>query len=86
MDCKSYLEYVNIKDSLLLFKCNNCNKNHKKLFKEDLSKRSERAYRFRDEVIGRFCLMLQKGIYPYDYSIVNLMKHYCWIRKVFTVS
>ena len=56
------------------------------MFKEDLSKRSERAYRFRDDVIGRFCLMLQKSIYPYDYSIVNLMKHYCWIRKKFTVS
>ena len=26
-DCKSCLEYVNVKDSLLIFDCLNCNKN-----------------------------------------------------------
>ena len=25
-DCKSYLEYMNVKDGLLLFNCSDCNK------------------------------------------------------------
>ena len=36
-DCECYLQYTNIKDDLLVYKCSCCNKNYQKKFDEDLS-------------------------------------------------
>ena len=38
-----------------------------KKFHEDLTKESENTCRFCDGHINEFCLMLQKGVYPYEY-------------------
>ena len=35
-DCKSSLEYINVKDSKVVFKCLNCNKNYNKDFNKEL--------------------------------------------------
>ena len=66
-DCKCCLEYISTEDELLIFKGLKCNKNHKKHFKKDLSKRFANTYEFCDGDINEFCLMLRKGVYPYEY-------------------
>ena len=38
-DCKSYSEYIKVKNKLLIFKCLKCTKIHKKYFNKDLVKR-----------------------------------------------
>ena len=35
-DCKSSIEYINAKDSKVVFKCLNCYKNYKKDFNKEL--------------------------------------------------
>ena len=55
------------KYGLLSFKCVDCNKTSEENFDEDLSKRFEKAFQFCDADINKFCLMLQKVAYPYEY-------------------
>ena len=66
-DCKSNLEYMTAKDGLLTFKYVDCNNFCKKKFDEDLSKRFKSTYQFCDGGINKFCLMLRKDVYPYEY-------------------
>ena len=44
-----------------------CSKNHKKHFNKDLIKRFANTYEFFDGDINKFCLMLKKSVYPYEY-------------------
>ena len=55
------------KDGLLTFKCVNRNKMYQKYFNENLSQRYENANQFCDGGINKFCLMLQEGVYSYEY-------------------
>ena len=52
---------------MFVFECLDCNKNYKRKFEEDLTKRLGRIYRFYGDDINNFCLMLQKGVFPYEY-------------------
>lgn len=45
----------------------NCNKNCEKEFDEDFARRFTSTYKFCDGDIRKFCLILQKGFYPYKY-------------------
>ena len=58
---------MSTEDEILILKCLNCNKNHKKHFNLDLIKISANKYEFCDGDINRFCLMLRKGVYSYEY-------------------
>ena len=62
--CKSYLEYVNVPDGLLLFNSLDCNKDYEIEFNKNLARKFENTYRFCDKEINKFCLMLRKGVYP----------------------
>ena len=66
-DCKSDVRYVAAKGSIVTFNCVNCNESYEKEFSEDLAKRFENTYKFCDEGINKFCLVLQKVVYPYQY-------------------
>ena len=66
-DCKSCLEYMSTEDKLLIFCCLKCNKNHKKPFNKCLIKRFANTYEFCGGDISKFCLMLRKAVYPYEY-------------------
>ena len=48
-------------------KCLKCNKNHKKHFNKYLIKKFANACEFCDGDINRFCLMLRKDVYSYEY-------------------
>ena len=60
------LEYTNIKDDLIEYKCLCCNKNYQKKKKnkigENLKKRSVNTYKFSNHDIIKFILLLRKGL------------------------
>ena len=55
------------KAGLLTFNCADCNKTYLKKFDENLSNRFENTYQFCDKEINKFCLILRKGVYPYEH-------------------
>ena len=59
---KKQNEYTNVKDYLILYKCLCCNK-----FDENLKKRFANTFKFCSHDISKFILLLQKGLYPYEY-------------------
>ena len=58
---------MSTEDEILILKCLNCNKNRKKHFNLDLIKIFANKYESCDGDINRFCLMLRKGVYSYEY-------------------
>ena len=65
--CKSCLKGISTDDELLIFNCLKCSRNHKKHFNEYLIKRFANTYEFCDGDINKFCLMLRKNVYLYEY-------------------
>ena len=50
-----------------MFNFPRCNKNHKKHFNKDLTERFANTLEFCEGDINKFCLMLRKSVYPYEY-------------------
>ena len=65
-DCKSDLEQMTANDGSLISKCVGCSKNYEKDFDKNLAKRFQNAYKMSDGNIKKFCLILRKGVYPYN--------------------
>ena len=84
IDCKSCLDYMTTKDEKIIFRCFSCKKNYKKDFNKELVKRFANTYRFCNKDLNKFILLLRKGVYPSEY--MDLMRHYCLIKKLFTVT
>ena len=63
IECKPYLYYLISKDDQLIFRCFECKKNYKKDFNKDLLK--DNTYKFCNEDINKFILLLRKGVYPH---------------------
>ena len=55
-DC--FLEYENVKDNLMKYKCLSCNKDY------SLKKRFKNTFKFSNNAINKFILLLSKGVYP----------------------
>ena len=66
-DCKSYLDYMIIKDSQLIFRCFECKKNYKKDFNNELIKRFPNVYEFCNKDTNKFILLSGKVVCPYEY-------------------
>ena len=64
-DCS--LDYIKVEGPQLIFKCLNCNKDYKKDFNKELINRLLSTYKFSNENINIFILLLRKGVYPYEY-------------------
>ena len=70
--CGSNLQYIAIRKSgRLVFECFNCKGRYSKIFCEKLEKKLtakfKNTYRFCNEEIDKFLLLLRKCIYPYEY-------------------
>ena len=81
-----YLQYTNIKDDSIQYKC--CNRNCQKKFDENLKERFANTYKFSNHHINKFSLLLRKSVYPYE-SIddwKNSIKHHYQRKKIFTVT
>ena len=85
-DCKSSLDYMAAKDGLLSFNYADCNKTYDKKFDEDISKRFENIHQFFDGDINKFCLILQKYVYPLWLAQKDSVKCHCPQRKNSTAT
>ena len=65
-DCKTYLDYMSIKDDHLIFRCFECKQNYMKDFNKDLIKIFGNIYEFCKGDINKFILLFRKIIYPYE--------------------
>ena len=62
-DC--FLEFENVKDNLIKYKCLSCKKDYSNKIDEELKKRFKNTFRFSNNAINKFILWLSKGVYPY---------------------
>ena len=62
-DC--FLEFENVKDKLIKYKCLSCKKDYSNKIDEELKKRFKNTFRFSNNAINKFILLLSKGVYPY---------------------
>ena len=65
--CKSNLCFVRVMNETLLFKCIDCNKEHEKELNNELIGRFANTYKFCDNDLDKFIMLLRKGVYPYEY-------------------
>ena len=62
-----FLEYESVKDNLIKCKCLSCNKNYLNRIDEELKKRFKKTFKFSNNDINKFILLLRKGVYPYEH-------------------
>ena len=65
-ECKCCLEYTNVKNILIEYKCLCCNKNYQKAFDENLKTRFANTYKFSNHDTSKLILLLQVGVYPHE--------------------
>ena len=61
------LVLISVKDDQLIFRCFECKRIIKKTSIKELIKRFANIYEFCNEDINKIILLLEKGVYPYEY-------------------
>ena len=54
-------------DEILIFRCFNFKKNYKKEINKELIERFASTYKFTNNNLNKFVMLLRKGVYPYEY-------------------
>ena len=67
VDCKSDLSYMKVRDEALIFRCFNCKKNYEKEISKELIERFASTYKFCNNDLNKFVMLLRKGVHPYEY-------------------
>ena len=67
VDCNSDLSYMKAMDETLIFRCFNYKKNYEKEIKKELIERFASTYKFCNNDLNKFVMLLRKGVYPYEY-------------------
>ena len=67
-DRKSSLDYIKTKNENLILECYNCKQRYRKKFNKELIKRLASTYKFCNNDLNKFVLLLRKGVYPYEYA------------------
>ena len=65
--CKSNLCYMKVLDKKLIFRSFDCKKNYRKEINKELIERFASTYKFCNNDINKFIMLLRKGVYPYEY-------------------
>ena len=67
-DCDCFLEYESVKNNLIKYKYLSCNKHYSNKIDEELKKkRFKNTFKFSNNDINKFILLLRKCFYPYEY-------------------
>ena len=87
-DCECCLEYTNIKDDLILYKCLCCYRNCQKVFYGNLRDLLIHTNVLTMTLIGLFCCCKKVFTYRDDTWMIgkNSMKHHYQRKKIFTVT
>ena len=82
------LKYTKAKADVIGYKCLCCNKVYQKKFDEKLMKRFANTYKFGNHDINKFVLLLQKGVYLYEYidDWVNFSETSLPEKKIFIAT
>ena len=67
VDCKSDLSYMKVIDEALIFRYFNYKKNYEKEINKELIERFASTYKFCNNDLNKFVMLLRKGVYPYEY-------------------
>ena len=59
-DCDCFLEYESFKGNLIKYKCLSCSKDYSKKLDEKLKKRFKNTFKFSNNDINKFILLLRK--------------------------
>ena len=65
--CDCFLEYESVKDNMIKYKCLSCNKDYSNKIDEELKKRFKNTFKFSNNDINKFILLLRVGVYPHEY-------------------
>ena len=65
-NCNCFLEYENVKSSLIEYNCPSCNKSFSVELVEELKKKFKNIFEFSKHDTNTFVLLFRKGIYPYE--------------------
>ena len=84
---KSECEFIELKNNRLNYKCKECNGTSNKSI-NDLIEKFPRMYKFCNNDLNKFAMLLRKGFYPYEYmdSWENLMKLHYQLKRIFIVN
>ena len=63
--CDYFLEYESVKDTSIKHECLFCNKDWSKKIDEELEKQFKNAFKFSNNDIDKYILLLRKCNYPY---------------------
>ena len=63
MKCKSNLCFVRAINEKLIFKCIDCEKEYEKEFNNELVERFANTYKFCDNDLDKFIMLLRNGVY-----------------------
>ena len=67
VDCKSDPTYMKVTGETLIFRCFNCKKNYEKEINKELIERFASTYKFCNNDLNKFVMLLRKSVYPYKY-------------------
>ena len=66
-DCDCFLKYEIDEDNLIKYKCLSWNKDNSNKLDEKLKKRFKNAFKFSNNDINKFIMLLRKAFYPHEY-------------------
>ena len=59
--------YESVKDNLIIYKCLSYNKDYLEKLEEKFKKWFKNIFKFSNNDINKFVLLLRKSVYPYEY-------------------
>ena len=62
-----FFEYESVKENSIKYKCLSCNKKYSNKIDEELKNRFKNIFKFSNNDINRFILLLRKCVYSYGY-------------------
>ena len=74
VDCKSDLSYMKVIDEALIFRCFNRKKNYRKEINKELIERFASTYKFCNNDLNKFAMLLRKGVYFDSFVVEHIRK------------